>query len=66
MYKKWMVLVLHEFIIEWLKIWSYELCWSLRGVEGAASFVFFSRFVWQRVKVVLLAKGCMFKVCLML
>jgi hypothetical protein len=62
MYKEWMVLVLHELIIKWLETWSYELCWSWRGVEGAASWVFISRFVWQQV--VTVAKVCMFKVCL--
>lgn len=49
MYKERMVLVLHELIIEWLKTLSYELCWSLRGIEGVTSWVFFSRFVWQWV-----------------
>ncbi|GJT20017.1 hypothetical protein Tco_0878723 [Tanacetum coccineum] len=42
--------VLHELIIEWLKTWSYELCWSWRGVEGAASWVFFSRIVWMLIE----------------
>ncbi|GJR21366.1 hypothetical protein Tco_0969893 [Tanacetum coccineum] len=43
MYKEWMVLVLHDLIIESLKTWSYDLCWSWRGVEGAASWIYLSR-----------------------